>query len=75
MFKKLEGESCIINQGGTFKVLDLYEWADCLFAGNGSTFIRLYKDRTSKPKIQLEHITYEDAVADQFGRLYVRRSE
>jgi hypothetical protein len=71
MFKKLEGDTAMLVQGGVYKTTDLYEWAGKLFAKAAGGYIRLRKDgTTSKDGVRLEHMEIETPLfSDKFGRL------
>lgn len=71
MFKRLEGDTCVIRQGGVFKAADLYSWRGGLFAATSGGYVRLRKDcTTSKPSVMLEALEISDRLyVDKFDRL------
>ena len=77
MFKKLEGDTAMLRQGGVYRPCELYSWNGGLFAKMGSGYIRLRQDgTTTKDGVSLEHMEIEgDLFADKFGRLATERRE
>ncbi len=47
MFKKVEGSSIVLITKGSYKPSEVYEYGSYLFAKNGSSYIRLYKNKTT----------------------------
>lgn len=74
VFKKLEGDLAILQQGGTYKQVDVYTRNNGeLFAQIGSGFVRLYANgATSKPGMMLDTLVFDKQLhVDRFGRLCV----
>jgi hypothetical protein len=73
MFKRLEGDTALVRQGGVYKVCDLYEMGGALYARFGGGYIRLRENgTTSKDGVQIEHMEIDVPLfADKFGRLTV----
>lgn len=71
MFKIIDGDTAVLEQGGTWKVVDLYEFKDCLFAKYGSGFIRLNMNKsTSKGGVNIKDIfTNAKLFVDRHGRI------
>lgn len=77
MFTKIEGDVAILNSGGVYRQVDLYEMDGSLFAGSGNSFVRLkYDGGTSKPGTRIEKlITERQLYHDRFGRLTITEGE
>lgn len=77
MFKKLEGDTVMLRQGGIYKPVDLYEWNGGLYAQLGGGYIRLRKDgTTTKAGVDFVHMEVEAVIyADKFGRLATSHKE
>lgn len=77
MFKKLEGDSCIVRHKGVYRPADLYEFDGKLFAKVGAGYIRLRANgTTTKDGTMLEHMEFEGGLfQDKFGRLCTQPGE
>ena len=73
MFRKLEGDTALLVQGGVYKPADLYEMDGKLFAQASGGFVRLKTDgTTSKQGVAFHALTTEEPLfTDRFGRLCV----
>lgn len=47
MFNKIEGSSIVLITKGCYKPSEVYDYGAYLFAKNGSSYIRLYKNKTT----------------------------
>ena len=72
-FKKLDGDTAIIQSRGVFKQADLYEWNGKLFVAASGGFIRLKENgSTSKDGIGFVELQIErELFRDRHGRLCV----
>lgn len=77
MFKKLEGDTAVIRQGGVYKTSELYEWRGDLFLKFGGGFIRVYHDgKTTKEGVFVESMQTDlDLFRDRFGRVSLSSRE
>lgn len=77
MFKKLEGDTVVLQKGGVFKVCDLYAYRGYLFANYAGGYIRLTADgHASVPGVSVDMLAYEGPLyKDRFGRLAVSAGE
>lgn len=73
MFRKLDGDTAVLVQGGVYKTVDLYERDGKLFAAAAGGYVRLHENgSTSKDKLQIESLQIEAPLyKDRFGRLTV----
>lgn len=74
MFKKLEGDTALLRQGGVYKPAELYTFNGGLFAKTAGGYVRLRANgTTSRDGIAVEHMEYEgELYSDRFGRLTVQ---
>lgn len=72
-FKEIEGEGAIIQEGGVFRQVPLFERDGYIFAKLNGGFVRLMADgSTSKAggKMRLDFMSFDgDLAADALGRL------
>lgn len=73
MFKKLEGDTVILLQGGVYKPSEMFAWGGKLFARASGGYVRLRSDgTTSKDGVRFEHMEYDGKLyEDKFGRLTI----
>ena len=71
MFRKLEGDTALLRQGGVFKPCSLYSFQGGIYAQLGGGYVRLRKDgTTSKNGVDFTYLEYDGLLyADRFGRL------
>lgn len=55
-FHEIPGAWVVLMSNGTYKQSKVYRRDKMLFAGNGSSFVRLYKHGTSNPKLIWDEI-------------------
>ena len=71
MFKKLEGDTALLKQGGVFKPCELYTFQGGIYAKLGGGYVRLRADgTTSKDGVNFDYLEYDGPLfADRFSRL------
>lgn len=71
MFRELTGDTAVIAHRGTYRVAQLFEWQNGIYARIGNGYVRLYHNgTTSRDGFRLIHMTWDRPLfADKFGRL------
>ena len=68
-FKEVDSETVILQRNGVYSQLKLYTLFGLLYAGNGSTFVKLYKGGSTSSNARWSNIHGHPYEYDAYGQL------